>query len=73
MTADEFRGRLDRLGLSRQEAANRLGLSLQGLFHQMRGDRAVSRQTEIILGCLERSAGRRSHLNFARMKTAEGR
>ena len=54
MRADEFKKRLDRLGLPRQEAADRLGLSLQGLFHQMRGDRPVSRQTEIILGHLER-------------------
>ena len=52
MTADELKRRLDRLGLSRQEAADRLGLSLQGLMHQMR-DRKVSRQTEMLLGYLE--------------------
>ena len=54
MKATEFRERLDRLGLSRKNAADRLGLSLQGLFHQLRGDRAVSRQTELLLEQLER-------------------
>jgi hypothetical protein len=58
LTATEFRARLDRLGLPRQEAADRLGLSLNGLFHQMRGDRPVSRQTELLLGHLEREQAR---------------
>jgi hypothetical protein len=54
MNAAEFRERLDRLGLTRKDAAERLGLSLQGLFHQLRGDRPVSQQTAIILAVLER-------------------
>jgi hypothetical protein len=53
MNAADFRERLDRLGLTRKEAADRLGLSLQGLFHQLRGDRAVSRQTQLLLKRLE--------------------
>jgi hypothetical protein len=53
MKAIEFRERLDRLGLTRKEAADHLGLSLQGLFHQLRGDRAVSRQSELLLEQLE--------------------
>jgi hypothetical protein len=57
LTATEFRARLDRLGLPRQEAADRLGLSLNGLFHQMR-DRPVSRQTELLLAHLEREQAR---------------
>ena len=59
MTSEEFETRLNRLGLSRHEAADRLGLSLQGLFHQMRGRRAVSRQTELLLDHLEREQARR--------------
>jgi hypothetical protein len=58
LTATEFRAHLDRLGLPRQEAADRLGLSLNGLFHQMRGDRPVSRQTELLLEHLEREQAR---------------
>jgi len=54
MTATAFRRRLDRPGMTRQDAADRLGLSLQELFHQMRGDRPVSRQTELLLEALER-------------------
>ena len=43
--------------MTRQDAADRLGLSLQGLFHQMRADRPVSRQTELLLEALEREYG----------------
>jgi hypothetical protein len=60
MKATEFRERLERLGLSRKAAADRLGLSLQGLFHQLRGDRAVSRQTELLLERMEQDRQRRS-------------
>jgi hypothetical protein len=43
--AVELKRRLDQLGLPRQAAADRLGLSLQGLFKQLSGLRRVSRQT----------------------------
>jgi hypothetical protein len=52
MTPQELKFRLDRLGLLRREAAEKLGLSLDGLNHQLR-DRPVSRQTELLLGHLE--------------------
>jgi len=68
LTATEFRARLDRLGLPRQEAADRLGLSLNGLFHQMRGDRPVSRQTEIILGHLEQEQARQDRQRRSRQR-----
>jgi hypothetical protein len=54
MLAPDFKRRLGRLGLPRREAAAALGLSLDGLFHQLRGDRPISRQTELLLDCLER-------------------
>jgi hypothetical protein len=54
MTGDELRARIDRLGLRYSEAAGRLGLTITGLQKQMRGERRVSRQTEIILGYLEK-------------------
>jgi hypothetical protein len=53
ISGDELRSRIKRLGMTYARAAERLGLSLDGLNKQMRGDRAVSRQTEIILDCLE--------------------
>jgi hypothetical protein len=53
MTGTELRDRVDKLGVTYGEAAERLGLSLAGLNHQMRGIRPVGRQTEIILDCLE--------------------
>jgi hypothetical protein len=53
MTGNELRQRIDRLGLYYTEAARLLGLTMGGLHHQMRGERAVSRQTEIILERLE--------------------
>jgi hypothetical protein len=49
-----LRARIDKLGLTYTEAALRLGLTLDGLQKQMRGARKVSRQTEIILGYLEK-------------------
>jgi hypothetical protein len=54
MDGAELRERIDRLGLSYTEAAKRLGLSLAGLNHQMRGVHRVSQQTQIILMMLER-------------------
>ena len=54
ITGEQLRARIERLGLAYTEAAKRLGLSLAGLHHQMRGDRKVSRQTELLLDCLER-------------------
>jgi hypothetical protein len=52
VTSQELKARLDRLGISRREAAAALGLSLDGLFHQMR-DRKPNRQTEMLLEALE--------------------
>jgi hypothetical protein len=54
MQTEQFKRRLDRLGLPRKWAADRLGLSLRGLFKQLNGDRRVRRQTELLLGHLER-------------------
>jgi len=54
MTGDELRERIRRLGLSYRAAAPLLGLSLSGLHHQLRGERPIGRQTEIILSYLER-------------------
>jgi hypothetical protein len=55
----ELRARIKRLGLTYVAAAERLGLSLDGLNKQMRGDHRVSRQTAIILDFLEREQGPR--------------
>jgi transcriptional regulator with XRE-family HTH domain len=59
MTADELRRRIAALGLTQREMANRLGLSLNGLFKQLAGERKVSRQTELLLECVERHQPRR--------------
>jgi hypothetical protein len=56
MTGEELRERIKRLGLSYTAAAPRLGLSLPGLHHNMRGETPIGRQTEIILAMLEREA-----------------
>jgi hypothetical protein len=53
ISGDELRARIKRLGMTYTEAAGRLGLTLDGLNKQMRGVNAVSRQTAIILDCLE--------------------
>jgi hypothetical protein len=53
MEGSELRRRLDRLGITYTAAAARLGLTLAGLNHQMRGERPVSRQTELLLEHLE--------------------
>jgi len=57
MTGDELRDRIKRLGLSYRAAAPRLGLSLAGLHHNMRGERPIRRQTAIVLDYLERELG----------------
>jgi hypothetical protein len=53
MHGSELRRRLKRLGLKYTEAAPSLGLSIDGLHHQMRGYRPVSRRTELLLEQLE--------------------
>jgi hypothetical protein len=53
MECTELRSRIDGIGLTYTEAARRLGLSLSGLNHQMRGERTVTRQTEMLLQLLE--------------------
>ena len=53
MTGEELRKRVKRLGLTYAAAAGKLGLSLSGLNHQMRGEAAVSRQTALLLWSLE--------------------
>jgi transcriptional regulator with XRE-family HTH domain len=53
ISGEELRERVKRLGMTYARAAERLGLSLDGLNKQMRGDHRVSRQTAIILDCLE--------------------
>ena len=70
MTGDQLRARIERLGLSQAAMAERLGLSLNGLVKQLRGERRVSRQTEIILDQIEellrlRRAQRQSELPLA--------
>jgi hypothetical protein len=53
ISGPELRARIDKLGLTYTAAAAALGLTMDGLHKQMRGVRAVSRQTEIILERLE--------------------
>ena len=70
MTGAQLRARIERLGLSQAAMAERLGLSLNGLVKQLRGERRVSRQTEIILDQIEellrlRRAQRQSELPLA--------
>jgi hypothetical protein len=54
MNGAELRQRLDRLGRPYTRLAPLLGLSAAGLHKQMRGETAVSRQTEMLLEQLER-------------------
>ena len=53
LSAAELRARIKRLGISQSEAAERLGLSANGLYKQLHGERKVSRQTKIILDLIE--------------------
>jgi hypothetical protein len=57
MNGSELRRRLDRLKRPYTELAPRLGLTVAGLHHQMRGVRRVSRQTELLLEGLEKAWG----------------
>jgi hypothetical protein len=50
---NDLRARIDKLGLTYRAAAPRLGLSLSGLHHQMRGEAKVTRRTEMLLEQLE--------------------
>jgi plasmid maintenance system antidote protein VapI len=61
ISGDELRARIKRLGMTYTEAAERLGLTLDGLNKQMRGVNAVSRQTAIILRVIEAEPRRPSH------------
>jgi transcriptional regulator with XRE-family HTH domain len=54
MDGKELRERIRQTGLTYREAADRLGISLGGLNHQMRGERRVTRQTELLLEQLEK-------------------
>jgi len=54
MTGEVLRERIDRLGLTYRAAARLLGLTYGGLHHQMRSERKVTRQTELLLEMLER-------------------
>jgi hypothetical protein len=54
VTGDDLRARIKRLGLSYRAAARRLGLSVAGLQHNMRGERSIGRQTELLIGYIER-------------------
>jgi hypothetical protein len=60
ISGDELRARIDKLGLPYRHAAPLLGLTLDGLNKQMRGDRKVGRQTELILRSLKKTRGKRS-------------
>jgi hypothetical protein len=57
MTGDELRARIQKLGVSYTRAAELLGLSRPGLYHQLRGETPVSRRTVLLLAVLERGAG----------------
>ena len=53
MTGEELRARIKALGFTYREAAEYLGLTLDGLNKQMRSVRPVGRQTELLLGYVE--------------------
>jgi hypothetical protein len=53
LSAAELRVRIRRLGITQTEAAVRLGLSPNGLYKQLHGERKVGRQTEVILDLLD--------------------
>jgi hypothetical protein len=59
ISGETLRARIDRLGLIYSEAATRLGLTRDGLNKQMRGIARVSRQTELLLGYVEKEQLRR--------------
>jgi transcriptional regulator with XRE-family HTH domain len=53
VTGDELRDRIKALGWSYVEAADKLGMSLSGLQHNLRGLRPIRKQTELLLIALE--------------------
>jgi hypothetical protein len=53
VTGTELKARLDRLVITRRKAAEALGLTERGLYHQLSGERAVTRQTQLLLDVLE--------------------
>jgi hypothetical protein len=57
IAGDQLRRRIKQSGLTYVAAAQRLGLSYDGLQKQMRGHNPVSRQTALLLECLERELG----------------
>ena len=59
ISGQELRDRIKALGLTYAEAAQRLGLSRDGLNKQMRDVTAVSRQTALLLGHVEEEGRRR--------------
>jgi hypothetical protein len=67
----ELRRRIDRLGLNYIEAAPRLGLTVDGLQKQMRAVHRVSRQTELLLKCLEKHQPRRARVVRVNVKTTQ--
>ena len=54
MTGEELRARIDQLGLRYTAVALWLGLSVDGLHKQMRGDRPVSPQTMLLFEQIEK-------------------
>jgi len=54
MSGKELRTRIKALGLTYAQAARRLGLTVGGLGKQMRSVTGVSRQTELLLECMEK-------------------
>ena len=61
MEGSELRRRLDKLKRSYTQLAPLLGLSIDGLHKQMRGERPVSRQTELLLVQLEQGPDREDY------------
>jgi hypothetical protein len=56
MTGAELRARVDAIGVPYALIAPWLGLTIDGLHKQLRGDRAVTPQTALLLGNIETSA-----------------
>ena len=54
MSGEGLRTRIKALGLTYAQAAPRLGLTIGGLSKQMRSVTGVSRQTELLLECMEK-------------------
>lgn len=52
-TGDQLRRRIDALGVSYTRMATWLGLSVEGLHKQMRGERPVSAQTALLFDAVE--------------------